>query len=117
MRYRPAVPLLKEYLPLPPPPLVQGKSGLRGNLVRQPALRAAAVWSLGQIYAGDPQADMVATLQQRLEKEDTRMVRAMAAISLGRMKAKDLEPSTALLYKDETDLPEVRLACPGRWNI
>jgi HEAT repeat protein len=111
MRYRPAVPLLKEYLPLPPPPLVQGMSRLPANLVWQNTLRAAAVWSLGQIYAGDPQADMTATLRQRLEKEDADPVRVMAAVSIARMKAKDLEPALRQFYQDETESPEVRLAC------
>jgi HEAT repeat protein len=115
MQYHPAVPLLKEYLPLPPPPMVRHLSGIGDNLVWHNPLRAAAVWSLGQIYADKPKADMVATLRQRLDKEDAELVRVMAAVSIGRMKPKDLEPDLRQFYQDETESPEVRLACA--WSL
>jgi HEAT repeat protein len=69
-----------------------------------PECRAAAIWALGRIHEGKPDADLAALFEQRLN--DTRtlppendQVRIMAAVGLGRLKA-------------ENALPSLRGACP-----
>ncbi|MCC6492718.1 MAG: HEAT repeat domain-containing protein [Pirellulales bacterium] len=92
MRCEPAVDLLQRFLPKPnwqpgDPPLVE--------LVKQPRLRAAAVWALGMIYADQATAapaELVEALVGRLSDttpipREEPFVRRMAAVSLGRIKA------------------------------
>jgi HEAT repeat protein len=110
LRYHPAVPVLKRYLPpppKPPPPKV--------SPVHHPGLRAAAYWSLGRIYAADPPPDLVATFHERLMAEDAESVRAMAAVGIGRMKAKDLESALRQIYQHESESLAVRRACA--WSL
>ena len=59
MRHRAAEPLLLEYMPKPPPPVVP-PSESRIDTVWQTSLRQAAAWSLGQIHVGAPDAKLVA---------------------------------------------------------
>ena len=117
MRHRPALPLLSRYLPMPPMPRPPGD-----NPLWRPELRAAAIWSLGLIGEAAPPPDLVATLRKRLsgepiepgakqKREDAAVVRAMAAVSLGRMKAKEAAPELRQIYQDEKELPRVRRAC------
>ncbi|HEX6986093.1 MAG TPA: phycocyanin alpha phycocyanobilin lyase [Planctomycetaceae bacterium] len=82
--YRPADSLLREYVPRQP------FFGLRS--------RAAAVWALGHLHDGEPDAALVPELQERLadiytmppEMDD---VRRMSAVTLGRMKAGEALPT------------------------
>lgn len=96
MRYRPAEPVLREYLPRPPPPAVP-LTEIRLDTVWQPALRYAAVWSLGFIHQADPQRDLVELLTARME-DDLDSVQPIAAISLGRMKAQTVAPALRRRY-------------------
>jgi HEAT repeat protein len=87
MHYAEAAPLLRKYIPK--------------DLSLDGGARATAIWALGHIFAGKPQPDLVALLQQRLAElrnprpyplEQT-LVIEMAAVSLGRMRATDAVPS------------------------
>jgi HEAT repeat protein len=113
LRYRPAAPVLKKYLPPPPVPL-PNPAVVGMNPVWQPDLRAAAFWSLGRIYAADPQPDLAATLGERLGG-DAEPVRSMAAVAIGRMKARDLVPALRRIYEDETESLAIRRACA--WSL
>ena len=95
-KYRPAETVLREYIPR-----------RKDNAACES--RAAAVWSLGLLHEGEPDAALAAALEARLNDtppsgpwEDSR-VRRMAAVALGRMKAKT---ATASLRKNfETGKP------------
>jgi HEAT repeat protein len=113
LRYRPAAPVLKKYLPPPPVPLPNPATA-GANPVWQPDLRAAAFWSLGRIYAADPQPDLAAAFGERVGS-DVETVRAMAAVGIGRMKARDLAPVLRRIYEDETASLPVRRACA--WSL
>ncbi len=82
--------------------------------------RAAAVWSLGYLHAGKPDAQLTTQFAARLsdtnpfDPEDER-VRRMAAVSLGRMKAKDGLPALEKFYKEETPNSLIGYSC--RWSI
>ncbi len=115
LRYRPAIPFLSRFLPMPPLPRPPGD-----NPLWRSELRATAVWSLGQIGEALPPADVVATLRKRLsgepigdmvKRDDEAAVRAQAAVSLGRMKVKESTPELRQIYQDERELPGVRRAC------
>jgi hypothetical protein len=90
-KYGPADAVLRQFIP---------RRG--GN--SWPEARAAAIWALGMIHEGKPDAALAADLEKRLN--DTRtmppeseQVRVMSAITLGRLKAKET-------------LPSLRKACP-----
>jgi len=78
MTYTPAEPLLRKHIPKDAPYAAE--------------VRAAAIWSLGHLYAGKPEPKLTGLLVGRLsdvnslepEAED---VRLMSAVSLGRMNA------------------------------
>jgi hypothetical protein len=109
LHHRPAVPVLKKYLPRPPlrPPFL-------GNPIWQNNLRTAAFWSLGHIYEDDPQADLVAVFQDTLGA-DAEPVRVMAAVGIGRMKAKEQAPTLSEIYADESAPIAIRRACA--WSL
>jgi HEAT repeat protein len=109
LHYRPAHEVLKKYLPPPPlrPPFIW-------NPIWQNNLRAAAFWSLGHIYADDPQAELAAYFRDCLTP-DAESVRVMAAVGIGRMKAKDQTPALRQMYEDDTALITVRRACA--WSL
>jgi HEAT repeat protein len=92
-RYRPADPVLRKFIP----PLFG--SGLTAGH----ETRAAAVWALGLIHDGAADPELISLFSGRLaavnpgDLEDNR-VRRMAAISLGRMKAKDSVPLLRKFY-------------------
>jgi HEAT repeat protein len=109
LRYRPAAPILKKYLPPPPRPLPMKITPVYFN-----DMRAAAFWSLGRIYAEDPQPDLVADFRASLE-DDVEPVRVMAAVGIGRMKAKDLAPALRQSYLDDSVPLVVRRACA--WSL
>jgi HEAT repeat protein len=83
--------------------------------------RAAAIWVLGLLHEGDPQADLVSLIEGRLTGDlgigpDDPRVRRMSAIALGRMKAKQSLP--ALREFSGGEYPSADLishAC--RWSI
>jgi HEAT repeat protein len=86
-----------------------------------PETRAAAIWSLGTLHAGDPAAGLVGPIEDRLTGDgpmgrDDERVRRMAAAALARMKAKD---SLMALQTESGDgrptLDPAALAC--RWAV
>jgi HEAT repeat protein len=63
-----------------------------------PECRAAAIWALGRIHEGKPDAGLAGLFEQRLNDtrtlpQENEQVRFMAAIGLGRLKAADALPS------------------------
>jgi hypothetical protein len=100
----------------------QAEAVLRKYIPRRPdnswpESRAAAIWALGMIHEGKPDADLVALLDARLNDvgsqppEDSR-VRVMSAVSLGRMRAKDALPSLEAFCPDfEPSLDGATTAC------
>jgi HEAT repeat protein len=105
MRYRPAVPVLTKYLPVPPTPPPPGVV----NAEWVPPLRAAAIWSLGRIHAAEAPPDFATAVIERLE--DGVELRVMAAVTLGRMRVKEAVPALRRYYQSETDSPVSRRAC------
>jgi HEAT repeat protein len=97
MRYRAAEPVLREYIPKPPPPVIPPVE-IRIDTVWQPALREAAIWSLGLLHETDPGKDMIDLLSSRLN-DDQDSIQPMAAISVGRMKARTALPALRKQYK------------------
>ena len=90
-KYRPAEALLRRFIPRP------------ANIANGPESRTAAIWALGLIHEGGAPDDLVAAVEGRLN--DTRSlppevfyVRWMAAIALGRWKAKKAVPSLRKQY-------------------
>jgi HEAT repeat protein len=86
-----------------------------------PEARAAAIWGLGVIYEGKGPAGVVAILEGRLNDtmqlplEDDR-IRRMAAISLGRMRAKSALPSLQKnCFDHQPPIDSVQTAC--HWAI
>jgi HEAT repeat protein len=85
LKYQPAESLLRRFVP-------------RSAMSQGPEARAAAVWALGRLLEGKPDAALAPALVERLNDttsippEDNR-VRRMAAVTLGRMKARDQLPS------------------------
>jgi len=94
LRYRPAAPLLKRYLPDPPDLTTRRRARFPHRAVWQHSLRGAAAWSIGYIFAGDPKAGDVHSLREVListkngGEAEACLVRAMVAVSLGRMNAR-----------------------------
>ena len=82
--------------------------------------RVAAIWALGHIDVGDRRSELVELLKARLSdvnplfREDD-YVRAMSAISLGRMKATAAVDVFRRFYKEEDPSSPVGMAC--RWAI
>ena len=106
IRYPQADPLLRRFIPKPreraprEPPAVDTTSHL--------PLRAAAIWSLGHLYADQSNEDLAALLRERLtaanlSNTEHTLVRCMSALSLGRMKdAASVEPMNLYLTASET---------------
>ena len=82
--------------------------------------RVAAIWALGHIDVGDRRSELVELLKGRLSDvnpffpEDD-YVRAMSAISMGRMKATAAVDVLRRFYGEEADSSPVGMAC--RWSI
>jgi len=80
MKYAPAEPVLRRYVP---------KSQTLGSLSR-----AAAIWALGHLHAGIPDEPLAQLMVERMTEPNSVMppevprVRHACAISLGRMQAK-----------------------------
>ena len=100
-KYRPAEPLLRRFVPKPQPPVGGAES------------RAAAIWALGLIHEGGAPEDLVTAIDGRLNDTtsippEATIVRHMAAIALGRWKAKKAIPNLRKYYgKEEPSM----LAC------
>ena len=100
-RYAPADDLLRKFVP---------KSQLDGRA------RAAAIWALGHIHADAPDETLAAQLAERLADvtsipAELPNVRAMSAVSLGRMGAKSqLETLEAFASSDGIGVPSGRAA-------
>jgi HEAT repeat protein len=104
-KYRPAEPLLRRFISKP------------SNATGGPESRAAAIWALGLIYEGGAPDDLVTAVEDRLNHATRRglgdipeisSVRWMAAIALGRWKAKQAVPSLRKQYEEQEI---VRQAC------
>jgi HEAT repeat protein len=83
MRYEPAIPLLRRYVPR--------------NFDLGERARAAAIWALGLIFEDQVQQDLVAQFSKRLDdiygmEPEFEAVRRMSAISMGRMNAESALP-------------------------
>ena len=106
MRYQPAEPLLREYVP------------------KIPALgyhsRGAAIWALGLLHEGEVDAPLAAQLVERMNDTqpimpDLDIVWMMSAITLGRMKAETLVP--ALQERLRSVVEHDPLAYAIRWSL
>jgi len=85
-----------------------------------PETRAAAIWALGHLHAGDPAAELVGPIEERLTGDgamgrDDERVRRMAAIALARLKAKASVAAVRTDAGDRPTLDPVALAC--RWAV
>jgi HEAT repeat protein len=83
-RYREADPLMRKYLP---------KDFSLGD-----HSRPAAAWALGMLYEDEPQEDLAAIMVKRLSdvrgpERESREMRRMCVVSLGRMKAESSLPA------------------------
>lgn len=106
MRYGPAEPLLREYVPK--------------NFALGIDSRAAAVWALGHLHVGVPEAALVTQLEARMKDTagmppEIEPVRRMAAITIGRMKAEEALPTLRLYHSPGGAVEVVGAAC--NWAI
>lgn len=106
MKFRPADALLREYVP---------KSESLGI-----NSRAAAIWALGHLHAGELDPTLVAQFQERLADilsipPESDEVRRMAAVSLGRMGAEEALPTLREFYAPDGAVSYVTAAC--NWAI
>ena len=105
MRYTPAEPLMKKYIPK------AGRPGLS---------RAAAIWAIGLFHENKPDEDLTQTLADRLSDvygsspEDPN-VRMMSAIGIGRMKDDRGMPTLEEFYKRDNSSKHIGGSC--RWAI
>jgi HEAT repeat protein len=108
LRHAPAEPVLRRFVP-------------RNDKAPMPEARAAAIWALGFLHEGKPVAALAAALEGRLNDvlslppEDAR-VRRMAAVTLGRMKAKDSLASLRK-YSPDQQMSEDVIASVCAWAI
>jgi HEAT repeat protein len=101
MDYQPADPVLRQFI---------AKGYHTGS-----NSRAAAVWALGMLHAGEPDDRLVRAFVGRLSdvnpmKPEAGDVRRMAAVSLGRMKA-DRGKGALQRFTDDAANDAVRVAC------
>jgi hypothetical protein len=78
--------------------------------------RAAAIWTLGHFYAGNPQKDLTELLSTRLADDNLvnpeyDQVRQMSAASLGRMKATDALPTLITYYQVKSAYTPIGYTC------
>jgi HEAT repeat protein len=106
-RYRPADSALRQRFPRPGTSLVPIET------------RASAIWALGRIHEGQPDTALVQGFLARLDDgggpsrlPENHHVRSMAAVALGRMKAKDALPSLRFCYiAKKPSLDQLNNAC------
>jgi HEAT repeat protein len=106
LRHRAADPTLRKYIPKSSP--------------YHPHTRAAAVWTLGCLFAGEPDDELAKQLLDRAMDDSMQIpedldVRRMAAVSLGRMKATQTLDSLRDLRKKK-DL-QTALGYAAAWAI
>ena len=83
-------------------------------------MRAAAIWSLGYIHEGKPDAELVKALEDRIRDanamipEDPRVCR-MSAVAIGRMKAREALPTLEVFDEDDGITSQIGYACA--WSI
>lgn len=114
VRYRPAEKRLMAMLPR----LIPGQPGSPPQTPVGAETRAAAVWALGLLNEGKSNPELVRALEARLNDipmgpagGEYDRVRQMAAISLGRMKAKSSIPSLQKFTSGKLHLDPVNNAC------
>jgi HEAT repeat protein len=109
-KYAPAEDALRALVPRGGPPTPVGGES-----------RAAAIWAIGLIHAGKPDVALAELIEGRLTGDpgmgpDDERVRRMAAVSLGRMQAKQSLPALQLRSAGTAPtLETVALAC--RWAV
>jgi HEAT repeat protein len=106
MRYAPADPVLRKYVPRDTP--------------LHATARAAALWALGRVHADQLDRGLAATLVERVTDihstpPEEAEVRRMAAIALGRMKAEECLPQLRDILALESVQSDVGYACA--WAI
>jgi HEAT repeat protein len=106
MRHRAADGVLRKYLPRPPIPLPKGAPKAQWL----PNLRTAAIWALGRIHADGAPDDLASDLRARLVADGS-SIRAMAAVSIGRMKVGSAAPDLRSYSEVESEDIVVRRAC------
>lgn len=82
--------------------------------------RAAAIWALGHLYAGAAPEDLTQQLAERLTdlnpiKPESRIVRRMSGVSLGRMMSKDAMPALREIF--EFEFPSYLTGHASAWAI
>ncbi|MEX0777988.1 MAG: hypothetical protein WD042_19975 [Phycisphaeraceae bacterium] len=82
--------------------------------------RQAAIWALGHLHDGQPDARLAGLLAGRLSDvnplaPEATEVRRMSAVSIGRMKAKGQLGALRKFYEQEKDTADIGGAC--RWAI
>jgi len=103
LKYAPAEPVLRKY-----PPKTSGFDGVS---------RAAAIWALGHLHAGKPDAELARLLVGRVkdafneEAPEDWLVCRMSAISLGRMKAVQVIPELQKAGKAASLSTDLGYAC------
>jgi HEAT repeat protein len=118
MGHREALPELERFFPKPPmlspidPPPVA--------TTRQYPIRAAVVDAVGRMFEGEPRADLVEYLAERLSDDDpshaeSAQVRVNAAVALTRLGAKDKVPVLERFYQPETGYSTLVDACA--WGL
>ena len=106
IEYEPAEPLLRQYLPKPK--LITNPLDIPQTTTREAGLRAGAIWSLGRLYAGEAEPELVKIFIERLSDDnlsdpEAGVVRQEAAEALARMEAADAAPVLRKFVKsDET---------------
>jgi HEAT repeat protein len=105
-RYRPAEPALRRLVPRPTGPWLNSET------------RAAAIWALGLIHEAKADPELVRALEDRLRDmgspplgPENPRVQAMAAVALGRMKAKSALPTLRSYWSGKLTLDPVQNAC------
>ncbi|MGC1275178.1 MAG: HEAT repeat domain-containing protein [Planctomycetaceae bacterium] len=106
MTYMPADALMRKFVP---------KSAVLGEVSR-----TAAIWALGHLHAGRPDAALVSELESRIQDvasmpPEVEPVRGMSAITLGRMEAKDAL-STLRMYDVPSGAAEF-VGAASNWAI
>ncbi len=82
--------------------------------------RSAAIWSLGHLHADQPVAELAAELEGRLSdtgmpQPEHELVRRLAAVTLGRMKAASALPTLELFSEPAGIQTEIGYACA--WSV
>ena len=83
-------------------------------------LRAAAIWALGYVHEGKPDAELVKALEGRMRdtegmEPEAELVRRMSAVAIGRMKAAEALPTLEYYSEPSGIASSVGYACA--WSI